>query len=79
MPARQRESQPYANETSSSSITFLFDLLGICTVRPAGKVGQVVLLPIYSAVEITPSILLPIAGIALGSETQRSTGERLVS
>jgi hypothetical protein len=29
MPARQRESQPYANETSSSSITFQFDLLGI--------------------------------------------------
>jgi hypothetical protein len=27
-PARQRGSQPYANETSSSSITFQFDLLG---------------------------------------------------
>jgi hypothetical protein len=37
MPARQRESQPYANETSSSSITFLFDLLGIVHSQTSGK------------------------------------------
>jgi hypothetical protein len=69
MPARQREPQPYANETSSSSIAFLFICWESCTPQPDQREHLVrgLLLPIYSAVEITPSILLPIAGIALGA------------
>jgi hypothetical protein len=85
MPALANASAATRVATLCKRNVFIVDHLSVrfvghrCTVRPLAKVGQVVLLPIYSAVEITPSILLPIAGIALGSETQRSTGERLVS
>jgi hypothetical protein len=77
MPPRQRESQPYANETSSWSITFSVHVLGIvhASARPVGHFGQV-----GAAVDVGSSAVgnsLGLAarsrGVALLSETKRRT------
>ena len=55
----------------------MFDLFGIvhASARPAGTLGQVSAAADLVSFKITPSILLPIAGIALGARPSAARGE----